>query len=264
MVVEKEGHGRSRANGAGPDFMGIEAEGGATAEEQADAAEEGADMIDCEETGARRGGVGASRGGGAVVRNCCNDPLDDSGPSTDGAELGVARPVLSPRVRLVTVLLVSESNGDRVCKDGETGVMVGEKAVIGIPEGDVSKGDTDGTAGEGCDRILARPHGEEEGANDEIGCVGVGGVGQVGGTWLAVGEKAAEEFRGDGALSVRCGVPVVVGTEELADAGEKLGAVREVTGARLETTPKRRSQVACGSADSCCHQLSWTLSNNSA
>jgi len=53
-------------------------------------------------------------------------------------------------------------------------------------------------------------------------------------------------------LTFGWGVGVFEGPEEGADGGEELGAVRVVKGAAPETDPKRRCQVANGSAESRC------------
>jgi hypothetical protein len=78
---------------------------------------------------------------------------------------------------------------------------------------------------------------------------------------IAVCQEALEELWGDGLLTVGRGVDVVEGPQEGSDRGEKLGAVRNVEGARFETVPKRRSQVACGSPDSAPDHRSQTLSS---
>jgi hypothetical protein len=61
--------------------------------------------------------------------------------------------------------------------------------------------------------------------------------------------KVTKEFRGDGFLSFRGIVDVVDRRKEGGYRREEPGAVRDVKGARLETVPKRLSQMACGSPD---------------
>ncbi len=97
-------------------------------------------------------------------------------------------------------------------------------------------------------RVLAGPHGEEESADYYVGRVVV----LVGSQFPTVGEleETAEEFGSYGFLTTGWGVNVVVGLEEGPECRPELGSVLDVNGALVETTPERRSQVACGSAQS--------------
>jgi hypothetical protein len=74
----------------------------------------------------------------------------------------------------------------------------------------------------------------------------------VGSQFPTVGEleETAEEFGSDGFLTTGWGVNIVIGFEEGPECRPELGSVLDVNGALLETTPERRSQVACGSAQS--------------
>ena len=63
-------------------------------------------------------------------------------------------------------------------------------------------------------------------------------------------EQTAEETGSDGLLMPGWGVDVVEGFEEGSEGRPKLGAVLDVNGALPETTPERRSQVACSSTQS--------------
>ena len=109
---------------------------------------------------------------------------------------------------------------------------------------------------------LAGPHREEVSANDKVNCVFV----DVGSGGSGAGEfpKTSEQFWCCRFLAVGRRIYVVVGTEEGSQRGKELGAVRDVKGAALEIVPERRSQVACGSAQSACHHGSCTLATKSS
>ena len=68
----------------------------------------------------------------------------------------------------------------------------------------------------------------------------------------AVGEleQTTEETGSDGFLRSRWWVNVVEGFEEGTEGRPELGSILDVNGTLFETTPERRSQVACGSAQS--------------
>lgn len=70
-------------------------------------------------------------------------------------------------------------------------------------------------------------------------------------------EQFPKELRSDRFLPVSRWVYVVEGFEEGFDGGVQVLAARDVKGAWFEIVPKRRSQTACGSADSACDQ--WLL-----
>ncbi len=125
---------------------------------------------------------------------------------------------------------------------------MGEYGLAEVPENEVSQGDKLGSAGRGREGVLTGPHREEKGSDDNVG----GMIVLVGPDLAAVGklEEAAEQSWGNGLLPEGWRVDVVEGFEERSEGGPKLGAVLDVNGALFETTPERRSQVACGIAHS--------------
>jgi hypothetical protein len=117
-----------------------------------------------------------------------------------------------------------------------------------VSKNQVSKCDAFGPASGWCERVFAGPHGEEESANDYVCRVVV----LVGAELPAMREleQTSEELGSDGFLATGWGVNVVESFEEGSEGWPKLGAVLDVNGALFETTPERRSQVACGSPQS--------------
>ena len=74
-------------------------------------------------------------------------------------------------------------------------------------------------------------------------------------------EEAPEESWGDGFLPFGRRIGIVKGFEEGAQCWPQVGAVLDVKGARLEMVPKRRSQAACGRAQSADSLWFLTLSD---
>jgi hypothetical protein len=48
---------------------------------------------------------------------------------------------------------------------------VGDDVFLGVTEDEVSEGDSFCSSRDCCESVLTRAHGEEEGADDEVGCV---------------------------------------------------------------------------------------------
>ena len=73
---------------------------------------------------------------------------------------------------------------------------------------------------------------------------------------------SSQQFGCDGTLSLGGWVGIGEGFKEGAGGRTQLGRARDVQGARLQIVPKRRSQVACGFAQSACDHWPFTLSLN--
>ena len=107
---------------------------------------------------------------------------------------------------------------------------MGQDVVVAVPEKHTLESDAAGASLFFGDGVLTGAHGEEEGADEEVGGVSVGvvdGTGMRG----AMGEevKVAEEAGCDCFLAVWRRVEVVVGRQERSDDGEEF--VIEVKGA---------------------------------
>ena len=248
MVHEEESHGGSRTNRSVADLVGVETEGFLAAKEGAGMPQEqfGESVRDqvypsVSEDGAERGCIGAA-GDGA------KDALDGAAPTEDGAKNAVAGAPLGAGVHLIAVLLIFKNDSDELRVNEEGRVRVVDDSLPYVAKNQVSHGDALGFAEGWCERVFTRPHGKKEGANNEVGSVVI----FVGTNTAMVREleKPPQETGSDSLLSLRGRVHVVEGFQEGAERGPKLGSVRDVNGALLETTPERRSQVACGSAQS--------------
>jgi hypothetical protein len=108
--------------------------------------------------------------------------------------------------------------------------------------------------------VLTGAHREEKGEYCKWGCNGRCCVAGGTGAGATDTEEDAEEFRGEGFLTLRGRIPICESFQLGGDAGSDDFAVREVKGALFETVQKRRSHVACGRSDSACSHCSFARS----
>jgi hypothetical protein len=164
----------------------------------------------------------------------------------------ILRSALNSGVHLGSVLLVYESNSDELGDDKEGWVVMFDNSVVHGSKDQSIKVDTFCLSDDVRSRILARSHGKEEGSDYHVGYHGRGSVEErrvLGGL-----EQLAEQSRSDSFLSIGWRIYAFECFEEGFDRRVQVLACLEVNGAWLESVPKRRSQTACGSADSVCDQ----------
>lgn len=128
-------------------------------------------------------------------------------------------------------------------------------------EYDVAESDDSSPTGYWCSDALARSHGPKETHDSDfrsdeshkIQCC-----------WLACTckelEHKSQQLGGDCALSLRRWVNIHIPRKQFSNQRVELGVALVVQGAWLVMAPKRRSQVACGFADSACEYwlLTWS------
>jgi hypothetical protein len=169
--------------------------------------------------------------------------------ANDGTEVGVACASLGPRVHLLSVLLIDESDGDELGTREEARIGVRDDCVVGRSENETIEVDALCLA---CDvwlGILARTHGKKEGgSNDDVGQDRGGCIAD--GRMVGCLEEFPKQARCDGLLTASRRVYVFECFEEGFDDWLQVLAARDVKGTRLEIVPKRRSQTACGRAES--------------
>jgi hypothetical protein len=190
----------------------------------------------------------AERSSCGAVGDSPEDALDGSSPAQDRAKDAIAGASLCTSVHFVAVLLILEDNGEelRASKEGRIGMR--DNLFAAVTENEVSESDSFRSAGSRGECILAGSHGEKEGSDDDVrGVIILVGAGLPAVRKL---KEATKQSGSDGLLTVRRGVYVVESGEESSEGRPKLGSVRDVNGALLETTPERRSQVACGCSQS--------------
>ena len=160
------------------------------------------------------------------------------------------------------VFLIDKDNCDVLGLGKEQGIRMADDAFRSVPEDEGAKFGAFCPAWLGGFHKLAGAHCKEVSADDEVDSMLVDVGASLRGT--SKFPEAPEEFWGSGLLSIWWRVDVVIGSKEGSQRWEELGSVRDVKGAPLEMIPERRSQVACGSAQSACHHGSRTLATTLA
>ncbi len=194
-------------------------------------------------------GLNCTEGGTVIViRDCKENTLNCASPAQYRAKDSIAGPSLGAGVHLLSVLLVCKDNGDEFGSGKQRRIGMYDYEFPGGSEHEVSEGDSFGATRDGREGVLARPHGKEESTDDDV----CGVIILIGPDLPSVSklEESTEKTWSDGFLSSWWRVHIVECFQERAEGWPKLGSVLDVNGAPLETTPERRSQVACGSAQS--------------
>lgn len=165
-------------------------------------------------------------------------------------------------VHFVSVFLVDKNDCNEFGRRGKVWVRRGEESFPRVTEDEGANRGPFGLSGAGGFDELTRPHGEVVGSNEEVDCVLVQVCSDT--TGPSEGPEASQQLGCDGFLTVWRGVYVVVGPEEGTERWQELSAVLDVKGAPFEMVPERRSQVACGSAQSRCHHGVLTFATKSS
>ena len=139
---------------------------------------------------------GGVDGGIGVFQDSGNHPC----PADAGAEGGVVGALLRARLHFVVVLLVFKRDGDEFGEVFESWVTLREFVLSSVIEADVANEKLFCLSSHRYVEVFAAAHGEEEGADGEIGHRLTQFV--VVSLFLCVSREVAEVIRGDGLLSL--------------------------------------------------------------
>jgi hypothetical protein len=151
--------------------MGVEAKGLVSAVERAGVSEEQFCKSVCDLFHVAVVVDGAEGSAIGVAVDGAQDPLDGSSPAEDGAEDAIAGPSLGACIHFISVLLVSEDDGEEFGFRQKGRIGVWDDVLLGVSEDEAAECDSLGSPRDGSERVLARAHREEDGSDDNVGGV---------------------------------------------------------------------------------------------